>query len=206
MPSNLQSQYDDAATWWQSTIYRLGYRHSYEELMPRAVAGLAPKSVVDVGCGTGDLAAAYCIRCGAPERLTLIDGAQSMVAAAKTNLRHIAPDVDSIHALLGDNTAQGQYDLVLCAHLIEHLRDPAQGLSQLADLIAPGGHLLILISKPHWCQWPIWLKWRHQWFSETQIRAMAAGAGLRVQQSFGLNSGPPSRTSLAYLMDRSAVQ
>ena len=199
VPTDLQTQYDEAATWWQRTIYRLGYRHAYEELMPRALQNISASHVADIGTGTGDLAASYCIRLGAPQRLTLVDGSERMLDAARTNLRHIAQRIDTTHALLGD-PIDICFDLVLCAHLIEHLPDSNQGMRDLGDLISPGGHLLLIVSRPHWCNWIIWLKWRHRWFSRTQIATMARSADLILIEQFDLHSGPPSRTSFGYLL------
>ena len=172
--------------------------------MPRALANISAESVADVGCGTGDLAAAMCIRCGPPETLMLIDGSQSMLHAASDGLRFIAQTIDTRHALLQDVSTERTYDLVLCAHLIEHIPDSVGAVKDLAEMITPRGHMLLLVSRPHWCNWVIWLRWRHKWFSEAKMRTMAEEAGLETLSCFHLHSGPPRRTSFAYLMRKPA--
>ena len=88
--------------------------------------------------------------------------------------------------------------MILAAHVIEHLADPAAGLARLAGWLAPGGSLLLVASRPHWCQWPIWLRWRHRWFAPDAVAAMADAAGLRLAALHRFPAGPASRTSLGY--------
>jgi len=203
--TDLVSRYDDAASWWQGMIERLGYRAAYQDLMTRALPGARAARVVDVGTGSGDLAAAYCQANGAPRRLTLIDSSAEMLAAARRGLGGLPGHVTAVHATLAEAAGGQTHDLVLCAHVIEHTPDPARSLAHLATLAAPGGRVLLLVSRPHWCQWFVWLKWRHTWFSPSQVKAMTAAAGLDHVDTFPLNSGPPSRTSFAYLLRRPDV-
>jgi hypothetical protein len=92
--------------------------------------------------------------------------------------------------------------LVLGAHVIEHCADPTQALAKMYDLLAPGATLLLVISRPHWCQWFIWLLWRHRWYSEIRVRQMAKAAGLPCPICHRFTAGPPQRTSFGYSFSR----
>lgn len=199
--TDLQNRYDSAAGWWRDKIHKLGYRAAYEDLVGRALDGRRFRTVADVGTGAGDLAASYCKVIGMPVELTLIDNSAAMLAQAKSTVEEVGGSgtaVTAMHAALSDISYNERYELVLCAHLIEHCPNPAEALGQLASLVKPGGTALLVISRPHWCQWIIWLRWQHRWFSEDQVGQMAEAAGVRITERFGLASGPPSRTSMAY--------
>ncbi len=201
--TDLQSRYDSAAGWWRDKIHELGYRAAYEDLVRRALPSRPFPSVADVGTGTGDLAASYCKVSGIPADLTLIDNSAAMLDQAKIAVEEVAGSgmtVKALHAPLSELSPDEHFDLVLCAHLIEHCPDPAEAFCRMSKLIKPGGSALLVISRPHWCQWIIWLRWQHRWFSEEQVEQMANAAGLRVLERLSLASGPPSRTSRGYLL------
>lgn len=81
-----------------------------------------------------------------------------------------------------------RYDFILFAHVLEHCLDPMLALRNAADLLAPGGVLLLETPNNaarglsqqgahwHWLDVP-----RHlNFFTEASLRAFAAGAGLQV--------------------------
>ena len=46
---------------------------------------------------------------------------------------------------------RGAYNVVLCRHVLEHLEDPLTSLHMMADLLAPGGVLILVLPKEdHW--------------------------------------------------------
>ncbi len=199
MSLTLENRYDDAASWWGATMTKLGYRAAYQDLADRALADTRFDTVADIGTGSGDLARAACRVGRRPGRLLLVDSSARMLDQAAAALSGSANAVDCRHATLDAMTEQGTFDLVLAGHVIEHLADPTGALAQLARLVRPGGRLLLVVSRPHWCQWLIWLRWRHNWFTPRQITNMAEQAGLDRTEVWSFRQGPPSRTSLAYL-------
>lgn len=71
-------------------------------------------------------------------------------------------------------------------------------MRHLWRLVAPGGTLLMIISRPHWCQWFIWLRWRHRWFAAQKIRAAATSLNIGETEVFRFARGAPKRTSFGY--------
>lgn len=201
MSLTLENRYDDAASWWGPAMVKLGYRAAYEDLVDRALPDGRFDDIADIGTGSGDLARA--VTAGrSPGRLLLVDSSARMLDQAANSLRGAAQRIECRHASLDNIGEQDAFDLVLAGHVIEHVPDPAAALERLARLVRPGGRLLLVVSRPHWCQWLIWLRWRHSWFSARQVARMASGAGLGPLEVFGLSHGPPRRTSLAYLAQK----
>ena len=91
------------------------------------------------------------------------------------------------------------YDLILCAHVVEHAARPHKDLAVLRSMLAPGGSLLLIVSKPHLCTWLLRWKWGHRAFTPAQVARLLAAAGLAGVDIVPFYSGPPSRTSMGYL-------
>jgi ubiquinone/menaquinone biosynthesis C-methylase UbiE len=94
--------------------------------------------VLDLGCGTGDLAADLA-RAGA--RVIAVDVAQAALDRART--RH--PELDlRLIALDGPLPfADGDFDAVWSSEVIEHVADTARWLSEVRRVLAPGGRVLL---------------------------------------------------------------
>ncbi|HYG89073.1 MAG TPA: class I SAM-dependent methyltransferase [Azospirillum sp.] len=95
------------------------------------------KTVLEVGCGTGDTAAAIA-RVGAA-RVLAIDYADEAIKGCRS--RHQASnltfEVQDFHML------EGTFDVVLLQEVIEHLDDPEQAIVDLMERVAPGGKLVV---------------------------------------------------------------
>ncbi|MFN2099602.1 bifunctional 2-polyprenyl-6-hydroxyphenol methylase/3-demethylubiquinol 3-O-methyltransferase UbiG [Altererythrobacter sp. MF3-039] len=109
-----------------------------EERMP-----LANKRVLDVGCGAGLLCEPLA-RLGA--NVTGVDAAAENIAAAREHAAGSGLNITYHAGELGD-LSLGQYDLVTCLEVIEHVADKSAFLAELASHIAPGG--LMILSTPN---------------------------------------------------------
>ena len=105
-----------------------------------AEMGLAGKKVLDVGCGGGILSESMARR-GAD--VTGIDlGTENLKAAAlhaeqsnlKDTLRYQHIPIEQLAA-----THAGQFDVVTCMEMLEHVPDPAAIVEACFALLAPGG-------------------------------------------------------------------
>ena len=104
-----------------------------------ARAGLAGSRVVDVGCGGGLLAEGMARR-GA--RVLGIDLAPEALAVARLHALEsgVAVEYREVAVETLADSATGQFDLVTCLEMLEHVPDPAAIVASIARLVRPGGH------------------------------------------------------------------
>ena len=95
---------------------------------------------VDIGCGGGILAESMA---AAKAIVTGIDMAEAALAVARLHLHESGASVDyrecTAEALAVD--APGEFDVVTCLEMLEHVPDPAQVVRSCAELVKPGGHV-----------------------------------------------------------------
>jgi 2-polyprenyl-6-hydroxyphenyl methylase / 3-demethylubiquinone-9 3-methyltransferase len=107
---------------------------------------LEGKTALDVGCGAGLLTEPLA-RLGA--KVTGLDASQELVAVAREHAGGQGLEVDYRAGDLFD--LEGQFDLITCMEVIEHVADPAAFLKALARRLAPGG--LFVLSTPNATGW-----------------------------------------------------
>ena len=105
-----------------------------------SIAQISGKKVLDVGCGGGILAESMAAR-GAD--VTGIDLGEKPLKVAKLHLLETGQKVDYRLIAAEDLAAQqpGQFDVVTCMEMLEHVPDPASIVRACAQLAKPGGHL-----------------------------------------------------------------
>ncbi|RED18406.1 class I SAM-dependent methyltransferase [Pontivivens insulae] len=196
---DIAQKYDHAAPLWGQKVTQLGYTAAYDGFLSGQVAETG--AVLDVGTGTGAFARSW-IRQGGSPAMTLLDPSPAMLAMARRSLATHGLTPWTICAPMEHLPQDARYDAILGAHVLEHF-DPAQdGFQRLAHHLAPGGRLYLVISKPHWCNWLIWLRYRHRWYAPGRIEVMARQAGLIPMRTHRFHAGPPSRTSLGYIFTK----
>jgi 2-polyprenyl-6-hydroxyphenyl methylase / 3-demethylubiquinone-9 3-methyltransferase len=108
-----------------------------------AIAPLAGKRALDVGCGAGLLCEPLA-RLGA--QVTGVDAAAENIAAAKAHAERSGLQIDYRHGELAQLNL-GQFDLVTCLEVVEHVADKPAFIGSLAEQLAPGG--LMILSTPN---------------------------------------------------------
>ncbi|WP_237212393.1 class I SAM-dependent methyltransferase [Ruegeria lacuscaerulensis] len=200
--ANITSRYETAAPRWRDKMRALGYYEGYLGFLSAPRSRPSPEvHVIDIGAGTGSFAEAWVAIYGSPRKLTLLDPSAAMLERGQSALRAREVEPHLVPAMLGDTTLEPA-DVALAAHVIEHCDDPLVALTQVRDLLCPGGRLHLVVSKPHWCNAIIWLQWRHRTFSENEITALLQTAGFNLERTYSFPSGPPSRTSLGIVAIR----
>lgn len=108
------------------------------EWIQESVGSLAGKKVLDVGCGGGILSEAMA-RTGA--EVTGIDLADKSLKIAKLHGLESGVKVEYRKVPVEQMAAEqpGQYDVVTCMEMLEHVPDPASIVRACAALTKPGG-------------------------------------------------------------------
>ncbi|MBC2768433.1 bifunctional 2-polyprenyl-6-hydroxyphenol methylase/3-demethylubiquinol 3-O-methyltransferase UbiG [Pusillimonas minor] len=103
------------------------------------IAGsLNGKKIVDVGCGGGILAESMAV---AGAQVTGIDLAEKSLTVARLHSLESGVKVDYQSVSAEDFAAQhaGQFDVVTCMEMLEHVPDPASIVQACSQMVKPGG-------------------------------------------------------------------
>jgi 2-polyprenyl-6-hydroxyphenyl methylase/3-demethylubiquinone-9 3-methyltransferase len=141
-PAEIQKFSDLAHRWWDPTSE---FRPLHEinplrlEWINNCVA-LSGKNVIDIGCGGGILAESMA-RKGA--KVTGIDLSDKALKVADLHGLEsgISVRYEKIAAEDMADREAGQYDIVTCMEMLEHVPDPASIIRACAKLVKPGGHV-----------------------------------------------------------------
>ena len=103
-----------------------------------SIISLNNKDILDVGCGGGILSEGLS-KAGA--RVVGIDMADKALNVAKLHLHESQLDITYEKSSAEDFSAQhaGQFDVVTCMEMLEHVPDPIRVVRACADLVKPGG-------------------------------------------------------------------
>ncbi|EXF47542.1 3-demethylubiquinone-9 3-methyltransferase [Pseudomonas sp. BAY1663] len=103
-------------------------------------ASLAGKKVIDIGCGGGILSEAMAHR-GA--QVTGIDMGEAPLSVARLHLLESGLEIDyrQITAEAMASECPGQFDVVTCLEMLEHVPDPASVIRACHALVKPGGQV-----------------------------------------------------------------
>jgi len=146
------SYYDRIARYYDLTFKVNGYGRSLDQYFrhhPLPVSRGA--KILDAGCGTGllTLSLLRALRC--PVSITALDLSQTSVAAARKSLYFSSGRKRDVTFTQGNLLclpfADESLDLVVTSGALEYV-PLADGLTELARVIAPGGHLLHLPIHP----------------------------------------------------------
>lgn len=143
-PLEIQKFSELAHRWWDPT----SEFRPLHEINPlrlewiNAKVPLAGKRVIDIGCGGGILAESMARKGADVTGIDLSDKAlkvadlHSLESGAKVRYKLIAAEAMA-------EAEPGQYDVVTCMEMLEHVPDPSAIVRACAALVKPGGHVFL---------------------------------------------------------------
>lgn len=181
----LRTLYDDASTSWHRSITRIGvvnaYNHLFEQLHCAGhLRHLNPQSqVLDAGIGTGALSLALVEQTRTQPFINGVDISGAMLRQAEAHLAQVGVDShmsqqDATHLQFADAT----FDMVMSAHMLEHLENPLDGLRELVRVLKPGAPLLILTSRRGVITTFHKYRWHYEPISHMELVGMMKALGL----------------------------
>lgn len=182
--------------------------------------GLAGQRVLDVGCGGGILSESMAAR-GA--RVTGLDLSEKALAVARLHLLESGRKVEYLLQAAEHHASQspGQYDVVTCMEMLEHVPDPASTIRACASMVRPGGTIFFSTLNRNPKAWlfaivgaeyvlrllPRGTHEYEKFIKPSELAHDARAAGLREVELMGMSYNPLSKvyslgrdTSVNYLM------
>jgi 2-polyprenyl-6-hydroxyphenyl methylase/3-demethylubiquinone-9 3-methyltransferase len=137
-------KFEDLAHRWWDTQSEFKPLHQINPLrlnyVEQRAGGLADKKVIDIGCGGGILSESMALR---KAQVTGIDMGETPLSVAQLHSLESGVEIDyqqtTAEAIAAESP--GQYDIVTCLEMLEHVPDPGSIIEACAALVKPGGHV-----------------------------------------------------------------
>jgi 2-polyprenyl-6-hydroxyphenyl methylase/3-demethylubiquinone-9 3-methyltransferase len=131
-----------AARWWDREG-EFKTLHDINPLRLRYIDERAPlrgKRVVDIGCGGGILSESLA---EAGAKVAAIDASVAAIGTAQLHQYQSGSDVDYLQTTPEVFAAQhpGEFDVVTCMEMLEHVPEPSAVIKACKRLVSPGGHV-----------------------------------------------------------------
>jgi 2-polyprenyl-3-methyl-5-hydroxy-6-metoxy-1,4-benzoquinol methylase len=200
MQANEAAWYDAHYQQIQTGEWVCWYRFSLAYL--RSI--LTPQThLLELGCGQGPLLRQLVREKLLPEQnIYGMDQSRTAVDFLKRALPHAHVDTGDIYRL---SYPTDFFDVCLLMETIEHLEEPSTALAQIANVLKPGGALLVsypnfarpdwrlframaeALNKPHW----VVLQPIDKIYRVSQVARLGEAAGFQFERGVGSGYGPP---------------
>jgi len=154
----------------------------------RLVSRELGRRVVEVGCGIGNFTAQLSDR----ELVIALDREEACIES----LRARFPARANLQTMVGDaansalrDLARYRPDSVVCVNVLEHIEDDAAALRAMAEILAPGGVIVLLVPAFQALYGPIDRNLGHcRRYRRGQLAELARSAGLEIRKLHYVNA------------------
>lgn len=99
-------------------------------------------TILDIGCGTGSLSV---VLAGLGHQVMGIDLSPSMISLARTKTARLGFQVEfQVMDAASPELPNGQFDAIICRHLLWTMPEPKKILQRWADLLKPKGRIILI--------------------------------------------------------------
>ncbi len=189
---DLATRYNAVSGRWARKVRRFQLNTTYcEALLTSRVATILAQAeprarVLDCGVGSGSLSIALESVLKGPAEFHAIDTSAEMLVQAKTAMQHagLTPCLQQadVMALPYEDRS---FDVVMAAHVLEHLPEPQRALAEMVRVLKPGGMVFICVTRASVFGILVQLLWRTWAITEQQ-----GVAWLRASQLIAIEHQP----------------
>lgn len=173
--ADLARRYDAVSGKWARKVRRFQLDTAYQEplLASQVVVGLKHikphAQVLDCGVGNGSLSIALdSIKTG-PVDIHGTDTSGEMLLQAKLKMQHAGmnPHLQQADVMSLPYDDQS-FDVVMAAHVVEHLPNPHRALAEMVRVLKPGGMVFLCMTRPSLFGALVQFRWRTRAITEQQ--------------------------------------
>jgi len=182
----LSERYDALAENWDKTLNKFDTSDAYRIVLSRAlpnemIIGTNSKPhVLDCGTGTGSFLSAFADAAGGHPELHGIDVSPVMLDKARETMTERGYEADLRLGMLTQLPyPDSHFDVVLAAHVVEHIADPQLALHEMHRVLKPGGLMVLCVTRQSVIGRAIQLRWRTHTVDEAGLRDWLESAGLK---------------------------
>lgn len=183
---------------WRASVLGRVTEAIEHRLLGALLGDVTGRAVLDAGCGDGTFALELARRGAA---VAGVDADGDMIAQARETARAtgflVRFEAGRIEALPFPDAS---FDAVVAVTVLCLIADPARAMAEMARVLKPGG-ILVVGELGRFSLWAAWRRlrglfgaetWRRShFFASGDLRALAAGAGLRIETIAGAVYYPP---------------